>query len=168
MLGEANLPLTNTTNAINDIDSRLAMELAIEISDLPSILERYHLSKDQLKTKLSNPQFRRMVHENRTTWKSDLSVKERIRVKSMILVEDSLLELYSIFHNQDTAVGARLDAFKSMSKVATVDVPDKDGQSVGERVMININIPGVEKPVTYDGTVIKELADDGKALTYGS
>ena len=148
--------------AINDIDSRLAMELAIEISELPDILERYELTADQLKEKLNNTQFRQAVREAKITWKSDLSVKERIRIKSMVLVEDSLLELYSIFHNKELAVVGRMDAFKSLAKVATVDTPDKEGTQAGERVHIQINIPGVEKAVTYDAEV---LENGGEAVT---
>lgn len=146
--------------AINDVDSRLALELAIEISELPDILERYGLTKSQLKAKLDNAQFKRMVQDHRIMWKSDLSVKERIRIKSMVLVEDSLLELYSIFHDKELSANARLDAFKSMSKVATVDVPDRDGQQAGERVSININIPGIERPtMVFEGEVVQEEHD---------
>jgi hypothetical protein len=138
--------------AINDIDSRLAMELAFEISDLPVILSRHGLTKSELQTKLNNPAFRNMVREAKAAWNSDLSVKERIRLKSMVLVEDSLLELYGIFHNRELAPTARLEAFKNMAKVATVDAPDKDNADVGSRVQINISIPGVA-PAVKEGVV---------------
>lgn len=152
-----------SATAINNIDSRLAMELAIEISDLPEILQRYQLTPAQLKDKFANPQFRAMVKEARITWRSDLSIKERIRVKSMALVEDSILELYSLFHDKDIAVPARMDAFKALSRVATTDAPDKDGAVAGERVHISINIPGAEKPITYDA----EVSSDGReAISY--
>ena len=152
------LPLTNLT-AINDVDNRLALELAFEISDLPEILARHDLTPDQLKAKLANPAFRSMVHEAKVTWKSDLSVKERIRVKSMVLVEDSLLELYSLFHDKGLAPAARLDAFKQMSKVATVDTPDREQADIGSRVQINISIPGLP-PTVATGTVY-EVEDAG-------
>lgn len=150
--------------AISSIDSRLAMELAIEISDLPDIMSRYGLTADDLRAKLRNPAFSNMVKEARITWRSDLSIKERIRVKSMSLVEDSLLELYKIFHNPDTAIPARLDAFKTLSRTATTDAPDKDGAAAGERVHISINIPGSEKPVTYEA----EIPNGREAITDGS
>jgi replicative superfamily II helicase len=152
-------------SAINSLDSRLAMELAIEVSDMPDILKRYELTPDDLRRKLENPQFRQMIKEARVTWQSDLSVKERIRVKSMVLVEDSLLELYSIFHNQELAAPARIDAFKTLSRVATTDAPDKDSAAAGERVHISINIPGAERPVVYDA----EVPDHGReAITHGA
>lgn len=152
--------------AINDVDSRLAMELAIEISELPDILQRYGLTKEELKDKLNNSNFRQAVKTARITWKSDLSVKERIRIKSMVLVEDSLLELYSIFHDKNHNLTGRMDAFKSLSKVATVDTPDKDGTAAGERVHISINIPGVEKAITYEAEVITD--HDREAISNGA
>jgi hypothetical protein len=156
-------------SAFNDVDSRLAMELAIDISEPKDIIARYGITATELKLKLKNPAFAKMVQEFRGTWKSDLSVKERIRLKSMVLVEDSLLELHSLFHDASLAPAARMDAFKNMAKVATVDTPDKEGASVGDRVQINISIPGAEKPISYEGdaAVVGEY-DAGKALTNSS
>lgn len=143
-----------SVSPLNDVDSRLAFELAVELSEPADILDRYELTKEQLKQKLGNPHFRQMVREYKAVWNSDLSVKERIRIKSMMMVEDSLLELYSIFQNKEFAVSARMDAFKNMAKVATVDTPDREGQAAGERINISINIPGAEKPITYEGTTV--------------
>lgn len=154
---------------LNDIDSRLAFELAIDMSEPADVLARYDISKEELKAKVSNPHFRKMVKEYKALWNSDLSVKERIRFKTMMLVEDSLIELHRIFHDPNLAVNARMDAFKSMAKVATVDAPDKEGQSAGERINISINIPGAEKPITFEG-VAEAVGENsgGKAITNGS
>jgi len=153
---------------INDHDSQLAAELAFEISPVEEIMKRHGLTKAELMLKLGNEPFRQMVREAKRIWRSDLSVKERIRLKSMVLVEDSILELYTMFHDKDMAATARLDAFKSLAKVATVDAPDKDGATVGEKVTINISIPGVEKPINIsaqsfigDSDVEREAIADG-------
>ena len=159
----SNLPtVSSVMSAINDKDSKLAFELAAELSTIDDILERYDITKTELKKKLKNEGFSQMYKEFKGVWKSDLSVKERIRIKSMVLVEDSLLAVHEMVHNHDNSLGARMDAFKSLAKVATVDAPDKDQAAVGERINISINIPGAEKPITYEGEVIdggKEIAD---------
>lgn len=140
---------------ITDHDSRLAVELAVQISPLPEVLKRHGLSKDDLRTKLRDPSFRHMVKEAKRVWQSDLSVKERIRLKSQVLVEDSLLGVYEMFHDQSLAAPARLDAFKQMARVATVDQPDKEQANMGERISININL-GEDKLVTLDSSVVDE------------
>ena len=161
--------LTSTLNtslsAINDADSQIAAELAFEISPIEEVLARHGLSKAALRAKLQNPIFRQMVTQAKRVWRSDLSVKERIRLKSMVLVEDSLLELYTIFHDKDAALTGRLDAFKSLSKVATVDAPDKDGAAVGEKVTINISIPGITKPLHIEAQSHVGDLDDREAIT---
>lgn len=163
-----NLPdLGSSLSAFNDVDSRLAIELAINMSEPEDILARYGLSATELKDKLKNPHFSQMVKEFKTVWNSDLSTKERTRIKSMALVEDSLMAVHGMVHDMDIAPTARMDAFKSLAKVATLDAPDKDGQAVGERINININIPGAEKPVTYEG--VAEVKENGReAITDGA
>ena len=147
-------------SALNDIDSRLAMELAIDISEVEVILDRYSITAADLRAKLGNPQFRAMVKDFKAVWNSDLSTKERIRVKSQVLVEDGLLDLHGIFKDDSISATARIDAFKTLSRVATTDAPDKEGAAAGERVQISINIPGVEKPVTYEAEVTPHAREE--------
>lgn len=142
--------MTNSLLPITDHDSRLAVELAVQISPMPDILKRHGLSSSDLRTKLRDPTFRHMVKEARRVWNSDLSVKERIRLKSQVLVEDSLLSLYELFHDHTQAAPARLDAFKQMARVATVDAPDKE-QRIGERISISINLGEDRPPVVIEG-----------------
>lgn len=140
---------------ITDHDSRLAVELAVQISPMADILRRHDLTKEALRVKLRDPAFRHMVKEAKRVWQSDLSVKERIRLKSQVLVEDSLLGIYEMFNDQTLAAPARLDAFKQMARVATVDAPDKEQGNIGERISININL-GEDRKVTLDSNVVDE------------
>jgi hypothetical protein len=137
-------------NALSDVDSRLAVELAVKLRPVPEILQTYGLTRKQLATKLREPMFRSMVKQARTLWQSDLSVKERIRLKSQILVEDSILEIFSILHNQDNAIPARLDAFKQLARVAEVDQPERGKGDTGSRFTVSINLGDTIKPVVID------------------
>lgn len=155
--------MNDIARTINDVDSRLAFDLATEMSDLPSILSRYSLSQADLKDKLNNPVFSRIYREAKALWNSELSIKERIRLKSQALVEDSLLELYTIFNDRDLATPARLEAFKHMAKVATVTDADPAAGPVGARVNITFNIPHSE-PVSVQGGIYNEVSDDREAI----
>lgn len=137
---------------INNLDSQLAVELATEISPIKDILSRHSMTTDGLRKKMEDPRFIGMIREAKRVWGSDLGAKERIRVKSAVLIEDALLELNNIFHDKELAAPARLEAFKSLAKVADVYEQPRNGAAVGERVSININIPGVEKPIVFEGT----------------
>ena len=100
--------------------------------------------------KLRDPMFRDMVKQAKLLWNSDLSVKERIRLKSQVLVEDSLLAIFSIIHNQENAIPAKLDAFKQLSKVAEVDSPDRSKGDSGSRFTVSINLGDTVKPVVIE------------------
>jgi len=105
------LPQTVTDfNALSDTDSRLAVEVAVQIRPIAEVLVAYSLTRSDLVRKLKDPMFRDMVKQAKSIWSSDLSIKERIRLKSQVLVEDSLLEIFKIVHNVDMAVPAKLDA----------------------------------------------------------
>lgn len=139
---------------ITDHDSRLAVELAVQISPVEEILRRHDLTADELRAKMKDPTFRNMVREARRTWNSDLSVKDRIKLKTQVLVEDSLLGLYTMFHDVNVAPPARLDAFKQMARVAAVDTPEKAGPGGGERVSISINLGADRQPLTIQASAL--------------
>lgn len=138
-------------NAISDSDSRLAVELAIKLRGVPEILQAYAISRKELATKIRDPMFRDMVRQARQLWSSDLSVKERIRLKSQVLVEDSLLEIFSIVHNKDNAIPARLDAFKQLARTAEVDQPERGKGETGSRFTVSINLGDTMQPVVIEG-----------------
>ncbi len=153
------LPVTLTDfNAVSDKDSRLAVELAVKIRPVAEILNTYSLSRRELADKLKDPMFRDMVKQAKQLWSSDLSVKERIRLKSQILVEDSLLEVFSVVHNPDNAIPAKLDAFKQLARVAEVDAPDRNKGDTGSRFTVSINLGNTTGPVVIEGDTNAEDA----------
>ena len=146
-------------NAISDADSRLAVEIAVQIRPIPEILVQYGLSRGDLARKLKDPMFRDMVKSAKSLWNSDLSVKERIRLKSQILVEDSILEIFSILHNRDNAIPARLDAFKQLARVAEVEQPDRGKGDTGSRFTVSINLGDTIRPVVIEGDTNAEKTE---------
>jgi predicted transcriptional regulator len=127
------------------------VEIAVQLRPVPEILKQYDLSRKDLVRKLKDPMFRDMVRQAKSLWNSDLSVKERIRLKSQILVEDSILEIFSMVHNRDNAIPARLDAFKQLARVAEVDSPDRSNADTGSRFTVSINLGEKMSPVIIEG-----------------
>ncbi len=151
------LPITVAEfNAVSDTDSRLAIEIAVQIRPINEVLLTYSTTRSELVTKLKDPMFRDMVKQAKRLWASDLSIKERIRLKSQVLVEDSLLTLFSIIHHQDNAVPAKLDAFKQLARVAEVDTPERAKADIGTRFTVEINLGSSVPPVIIDATANEE------------
>ena len=146
------LPQTvDALNAIPDADSRLAVELATQIREVADILSIYNLTRKELATKLRDPMFRDMVKQAKQLWSSDLNIKERIRLKSQVLVEDSLMSVFGIVHGPDNAIPAKLDAFKQLARVAEVDQPDRKTGDTGSRFTVSINLGNPEDNVIIEG-----------------
>ena len=143
------MPAVNSHAPITDIDARLAVELAIQISPIPEVLRRYGLNTSDLKRRLKDPMFYTTLKEAKRNWNSDLSVKERIKLKSQMLTEDSLLFIYSTIHSPDNALPAKLDAFKQLATIAEVNAPSKVAGAEGSKFTVHINLGG-DKPLVID------------------
>jgi len=139
-------------NAVSDNDSRLAIELAVQLRPVNELLIAYSTTRSELAVKLKDKMFRDMVKQAKRLWASDLSIKERIRLKSQVLVEDSLLSIFSIVHNADNAIPAKLDAFKQLARVAEVDAPERSKGDSGTRFTVEINLGADSAPVIIDAT----------------
>lgn len=149
----AALPQTvSEFNALSDTDSRLAVEVAVQIRPIAEVLVAYSLTRSDLVTKLKDPMFRDMVKQAKSIWSSDLSIKERIRLKSQVLVEDSLLSIFQIVHNVENAIPAKLDAFKQLARVAEVDSPERGKGTEGSRFTVSINLGDTIAPVVIEGS----------------
>ena len=145
------------------VSNQLAIELAAGLYSTQQIMEKFDLNKNQLLKITTTPQFRAMFTEAKVLWEKSENVKERTRLKAALLLEDSVIPLFSLIHNVDISPGARIDAFAKLMALADMN-PSKDGGSAGtgEGFKLNITIGGeVEQSVLIEG--IAEV-EDGKAI----
>ncbi len=101
---------------------------------------------------MQDKQFAHQIREYKREWDSPLSAKERVRIKSSIMVEDSLLELHRIFHDITMNPTARLDAFKQAVQLADMQ-PRQNTQNEGSKFTLNITLAGDS---THPETVVIE------------
>ena len=136
------------------IPAQMVMELAAGIQPAAQILARYEIDPVDFRTTISrDPQFRAAFAEAKRFWNSDTNSKERIAVKAQAMVEDSLIELYTLFHDAAKNPTARLEALKTMMKLARVDagepkdIPAASGRAV--HIHINMGNTTVEREVNH-------------------
>lgn len=128
----------------------LATELAIQIRPVPEILERYSLDAAELAALMKNPAFQALFAEAKARWTSDLSAPDRVRLKAAIISEDVLPVVHKMILQHETPAGARVDAFKTINRLAQLDTPEKGGGGDG-RFVININLgDGHEERLVID------------------
>jgi len=140
--------------AQTQITNALAMELAAQLTDLPDILERYSLSKAQLKRILKDPEFRVMYAQAKARWGADANATERVITKSTLMVEDSLLEIYGILHDSNGTSNSKIAAFTALVELSDA-APRKQAAKPpekGEKFSITINLSGGQQHFDIDNT----------------
>lgn len=151
------LPATPTPIPQSLNRAALAFEIAAGLTALPDILSRFKITKDHLKSLLKrDPQFRHQVTEYKREWLAPKNAKERIRFKAQLAAEDGLLELYSIFKDQDAGLTQRLEAYKQIVSLADV-APKKDAVDTGSHFSITINLgESPQEAITIAATTTHE------------
>jgi hypothetical protein len=151
------IPELGGEQAITPTDGRLAWEIAAEISPIQDTLKRYGISPADFKNKLKDTMFRTAIREAKTLWKSDLNVQQRIKLKASFLVEDSLLDIFKLIKNENSAATAKLEAFEKLMRAGDL-VPRSGGKNDGALAAgfkININLGSPETGVTINATPIE-------------
>ena len=132
--------------------SQLALELIAKLEPIQNVLIRHNLTEPELKKLLKEPAFKQQIKEAKQYWDSPSNLRERVQAKTGMLIEDSVMEMYTLIHDSDLNPAARLDAFKTLARMANMEDPQKkevaqlrqtgEGASKDKRVMISINLGG--------------------------
>ena len=137
----------------DDMRAALAAELAVGILPLPDILKRFDMTSAELKVLMKDANFKQMVSQFKREWNEASNSKERVRIKAVIMVEENLLELHSIFNDIELNPSARLDAFKQMVSLADV-APKTNAPDSGPKFNLTLNLGSSREPVTIDATTV--------------
>lgn len=141
--------------ALSGSDQRLIWELVANISTVPDILKRHGLTVPELRSKQKDALFAAAYREAKSFWDSNPNVKERIRMKAGMLLEDSLEDILLIIKDPQMGAVHKLEATKQLgvlSGAATVK-PGVAGESSGFKLTINV---GGNKGVTVEGQVVEQ------------
>lgn len=135
--------------ASDELNSRLAYDLATELRSLPEIMGHYGLTEAQMRQFLSNRVFQEMVREARAKFMSGLSTPERIQAKAQMALEGAIAPMYGIIHNKDTNTGQRIDATKVLASIAGLNKGDVIPQAA-QKFVLNINLGDKQVGITAD------------------
>jgi len=134
------------------------MELVADIRPREDVIAAFGYTKSTFKDKLRDESFVRLLREAKQLWSADNNVRERIRTKAGMLVEDSLLDIYNIVTDRAVNPSIRNASFQNLARVASVDSPDKN-VSEGSGFRVIINLPSGEAPVELSGHILEHEAD---------
>jgi hypothetical protein len=141
--------------------AHLASEIASDLVDLKDILERHQITNAHLQVLTQQTEFNQMLEEFTRDWKHPMNVKERIRLKAALAIEDGLSDMYHIFRNTDLAPAARLDAYKQLVTLSDT-APRREAEGAagsGFSIVINVGKTGEGDiaPVVIEGQAIETV-----------
>jgi hypothetical protein len=133
---------------LNDaLISKLAREVARQIIPIPNLLTTFKLSQSQFDQLIDTPMFHQRLIEEQAIWNASdaMSIASRIKSKASTMIEELLLDAYTLVQDPEQPMSAKVEMLKWASRLAGLtDNPNIKGGGAAEdsRVKITINIGG--------------------------
>jgi hypothetical protein len=130
----------------------LAREIALNIRPIQSILETLEIDPDQFQRIKSQPRFQSYLESERQAWNSTLNASERVKLKSLSMLEEWLPEAHRRIIDRTESLNAKAEVVKILSRFAGFGVSGVSADGGGEKIKISINLGAdtlsIEKQVT--------------------
>jgi len=120
--------------------SRLAREIARDILPLEDILKTFKLTAEQFDAVVGTGFFQQRLAEEVQLWNaSDApSIAKRIEAKAATMVEDCLVEAYTLIHDKQQPMNAKVEMLKWAARMAGLGETKQQGAGEGIKITINV------------------------------
>lgn len=136
--------------------TELARALAVNLQPEEEILTRFGITAEDLVRLRKNEFFKNALENFTQEWNSPLTTTQRMKIKSAMILEDSLPTLAQRMVDNQEPLRDSIEAAKLFAKMGDIG-EQKNGVASGERVSITINI-GTEK-LTFEKTPVIEIPE---------
>ncbi len=138
---------------------KLAREIAMDLRPLENVLETHALTAGEFTKITEIPRFQGYLWQAVEEWTSAINAQERVKLKSMSMVEESLPEFYARLHDPKESLMHKTELLKTISRFAGLGGP-VDAAGVGEKFVVTINMGAdqkfrIERDVTPPGNQIE-------------
>lgn len=146
--------LTTVDNQVTDLQIvRIARAIARDLIPLEEVLKQHGMDAGQWETVQNNPHFQRVLTSAMEEWNSAGNTAERVRLKSLYLVEEALPEMYARAHDPREPLNHKVEVIKTIARFAGLGGTAMDAASIGEKFSVTINLGAdhqlkIEKDVT--------------------
>ena len=130
---------------VAELSAALAADLAAELYDQETVFRNHGLSMEVGQALLGQPWFKAMVEQAKRDWDALDNVRDRIRAKAQIALEESIPTVYGIIADKNTPGAARVAAFKEMKEIAGMGAKEPAEGGAGF-IPIQIFLDGREAP----------------------
>ena len=128
---------------------RLVRDIAVDMSDIETILKNHRITPDQWDLIQKNPRFLTLLGTETTAWNAAGNTHERVKLKAAALLEEWLVEANGRLHDKEESLSAKTELAKLLAKMSDIGLGDVKtmGGSEGFRVTINL---GADTKLQFD------------------
>lgn len=119
---------------------KLAREVAMDILPFEEVLATHGLTQERWDELNNHPAFQSLLKSAIEEWQSATNTAERVKIKSLAFIEESLPEFYARAHDPKEPLSAKTEVLKTIAKFAGVGNTNFDGSVNGERMTVTINL----------------------------
>ncbi len=157
---DVSLPGTDIPLSLASLRSKIAMELAAGLLDAKGVREQYGISQMQWDVLRKTPVFREMVKDAMERLSGSLNAGNRIKLKSDVMLEDSLPVLYEIAHDKDAQSMARIKAIEVAAELAGRKQKETQAGGQGNAFALQIVIGDTKIAVTDQQPALEHTPDE--------
>lgn len=148
---DENLPALTSSEHVTVL--KLAREIAMDIRPLEDILKTHGIDQPRWEKLSNSARFQALLRSEIEAWESATNTAERVKIKSLAFVEESLPEFFARAHDRREPLNSKVEVLKTVAKFAGVGGSGVDGSVAGEKLMVTINLGAdhslkIEKDVT--------------------
>lgn len=133
------LPAINTDN---DLAERtllsLTREIAMDVREIEDILKSHGIDRNQFENISKTSRFQRLLTDQLRAWESAGNTEERVKIKMLSSVEESLPEMHARLHDTKEPLSAKVELLKTLMKGSGVGAVQ--GENTADKVSIVINM----------------------------
>lgn len=141
---------------------RLAREIAMDMRPLEDVLAAQGISPASWESISKTAKFQDYLLQFANEWNSAINTAERVKLKSLAFIEESLPEFYARAHCPKETLNAKVEVLKTVSRLAGLGGP-VEGSISGERLSVTINL-GADQQVKIEKTMSFNQTIEGDVL----
>lgn len=137
------MELADKTSSLNDnIMLRLAREIAMDMRPIDEILKVNEVPADQWAEISRSVTFQGYLRRFVEEWHSATNTRERVVLKSLAFVEESLPEFYARAHDPKESLNYKVEVLKTVARLADLGNGTRaaQGGGTGEKFSVTINL----------------------------
>jgi hypothetical protein len=142
----------------------LATELARDIRDPLDIIAGFGLTERDYDALSKTRRFQAMLAGASKDWAAAENTPERIKLQSMVLIEEALPKLFQELTNKENTLTSRADLFGRIAKIGGLGNAPPAKDHSGEQFSIVINLGSDKAPVIIQQDLPPRVTDDYEDL----